>query len=88
MKEKAVKEKAAKPAKKQDSVKAEEKPKKAPARKAAAKKGKTDDSTPVAANKAAEPSNDDAPSDAHKTHETVNKAPETKKKGWWNQLID
>ena len=88
VKEKAVKEKAAKPAKKQDSVKAEEKPKKAPARKAAAKKGKTDDSTPVAANKAAEPSNDDAPSDAHKTHETVNKAPETKKKGWWNQLID
>lgn len=86
VKEKA--EKVEKVVKAKDSVKAEEKPKKAPARKAAAKKGKTDDSTPVTADKAAEASNDDAPSDAHKNHETVNKAPDTKKKGWWNQLID
>lgn len=46
---------------------------------------------PVAEVKAVRPSNDDKPAKAEaapKDYEKVNEAPEQKKKGWWNKLVD
>lgn len=63
----------------------EEKAADKPAKKTTRSKKKTDDSTAAETSPSIEASNDDAPSDAHKEHETLNEAPKKKKKGWWSR---
>ena len=67
--------------------------KKAPAKKAAKKTSKKAKDDDVKEAEQPVPSNDSAPEeakkeDAPKDYETVNEAPDKKRKGWWNRLTD